>query len=107
MLIKDSKQLRKLTSSWYASNDFERIEQDIEMETEELAKIIGDDIIEKAQEISDKTNPTDDELKILKRIQLPIALMATYRFFQSNIVSHDQSTRKVKIDKENESLPWE
>src|SRR5690606_31656867 len=40
-------------------------------------------------------------------VQLPIALMAVYRFFQSNNVSHDQSTRKIKVDSENEKLPWE
>lgn len=107
MIIKDNKELRKLTGSWYASNDFDRVEQDIEMETEELAKIVGDDIIEKAQEIADKESFTYDEHKLLNRVQLPIALMATYRFYQSNIVSHDQSTRKIKIDKDNESMPWE
>ena len=107
MLIKDNKELRKLTGSWYASNDFERIEQDIDLETEELAKIIGDDIIEKAEEIANNPTPTEQEAKLLKRVQLPIALMAVYRFFQSNIVSHDQSTRKIKVDTENEKLAWE
>src|SRR5690606_36611400 len=107
MIIRDNKELRKLTGSWYASNDFHVIEQDIELETEELAKLIGYDLIEKAQEIADSTTPTAEETKFLKRVQLPVALMATYRFFQSNIVSHDQSTRKVKINKDNESLPWE
>ncbi len=107
MLIKDSEELRKLTSSWYASNDFDRIEQDIELETEELAKIVGDAIIEQAETIAEKEDPTDEELRLLKRIQLPIALMSTFRYYQSNIVSHDQSTRKIKIDDENEKLPWE
>lgn len=107
MIIRDSKELRKLTGSWYASNDFHIIEQDIELETEELAKIIGDDLIEKAQEIADSAAPTADETKFLKRVQLPVALMATYNFFQSNIVSHDQSTRKIKVDNENEKIPWE
>ena len=107
MLIKDSEELRKLTSSWYASNDFDRIEQDIELETEELAKIVGDAIIEQAETIADKESPSEEESRLLKRIQLPIALMSTFRYYQSNIVSHDQSTRKIKIDDENEKLPWE
>lgn len=107
MIIRDNKELRKLTGSWYASNDFDRIEQDIELETEELAKLIGDDLIEKAQAIADMENPTADDMKFLKRVQLPIALMATYQYFQSNIVSHDQSTRKIKVDNDNEKIPWE
>ncbi len=107
MLIKDSEELRKLTSSWYASNDFERIEQEIELETEELAKIVGGAIIEQAEAIAEKELPSEEELRFLKRIQLPIALMSTFRYYQSNIVSHDQSTRKIKIDDDNEKLPWE
>lgn len=107
MIIKDNDTLRALSGSWYASNDFGRIVQDIELETEELAKIIGDEIIEKAEVIANKEAPTEDEKKLLKRIQLPIALMAIYRYYQSNIVSHDQSTRKIKVDNDNEKLPWE
>lgn len=107
MIIKTSEELRKLTGSWYASNDFERVEQDIELETEELAKIVGDEIIEQAESIADNPAATAEDKMFLKRVQLPIALMSTYRFYQSNIVSHDQSTRKIKVDSENEKLPWE
>ncbi|MGJ1419987.1 DUF6712 family protein [Sphingobacterium spiritivorum] len=107
MIIKTNKQLSDLTGSWYESNNFDKIRQDIELETEDLAKIIGDDIIDNGIAILDKSDPSPAELKLLQRIQLPIALMATYRYYQSNIVSHDQSTRKIKIDSENEKLPWE
>lgn len=107
MIIKNNEELRRLTSSWYASNDFERIKQDIELETEELAKIVGDDVIDLAESIASKSDPTPDEQKLWGHVALPIALMAVYRFGQSNLVSHDQSTRLVKIDKENETMPWE
>lgn len=107
MLIKDSKELRSLTSSWYASNDFDRVAEEIELETEELAKIVGDAIIEKAETIAGNAASTDEEKKLLKRVQLPIAMMAVYRFFQSNTVSHDQSTRKLKVDAENEKIPFQ
>lgn len=107
MIIKDNKHLRELTSSWYASNDFERIKQDLELETEELAKIIGDDIIELANTIANKSATTEDEKKLHNRVALPIALMAVFRFSQSNIVAHDQSSRIVKVNAENEKMPWE
>ncbi|WP_433895199.1 DUF6712 family protein [Sphingobacterium mizutaii] len=107
MIIKDNETLRKLTTSWYASNDFDRIEQHIELETEELAKIVGDEIIDQAQLIADSVSPSESDLKLLKKVQLPIGLLATFRYFQLNIVSHDQSTRKIKIDDQNEKLPWE
>lgn len=106
MIIKNNDELRALTSSWYASNDFERIKQDIELETEDLAKIVGDDIIELAQNIADKESPTDDEKKFLNRVALPIALMAVFRYGQSNIVAHDQK-RIIKLDEKNEKMPWE
>lgn len=107
MIIKDNKTLRNLTTSWYESNDFERIQQHIEQETEELAKIIGNDVIDQAQLIADNSSPGDNDKKLLQKVQLPIALMAVFRYFQLNIVSHDQSTRKIKVDAENEKLPWE
>lgn len=106
MIIKNNDQLRALTSSWYASNDFDRIKQDIELETEDLAKIVGDEIIEMAQIIADKEAPTDEEKMLLNRVSLPIALMAVFRYGQSNVVAHDQK-RIIKLDAENEKLPWE
>lgn len=106
MIINNNTELRELTSSWYASNEFERIKQDIELETEDLAKIVGDEIIESAQNVADKDAPTDEEKELWNRVALPIALMAVFRYGQSNIVAHDQK-RIVKLDSENEKLPWE
>lgn len=107
MLIQNTEELRYLTGSWYANNDFDRVKEDIEDETEELAQIVGDDIIDLAKAIQLKTDPSADEIELLKLIKRPIAIMATLRFYQTNLVSHDQSTRKIKVDKENESVPWE
>lgn len=108
MIIRNNNELRELTGSWYASNDFDRIKMDIELETEELAKIVGDEVIDLVSTIATKgVSASADESKLLRHVQLPIAIMATYRFYQSNIVSHDQSSRKIKVDKDNETLPWE
>jgi len=106
MLITNSVQLRSLTSSWYESNEFDLVIQDVELETEDLAKIVGDEIIEKAQEILDKQSIDKKELKFLKLVQLPIALMVVYRYYQSNTVSHDTS-RKLKINDDNEKIPFQ
>lgn len=107
MLIQNTVELRNLTGSWYASNDFDRVKEDIEDETEELAQIVGDAVIDLAKEIQSKPDPTPEEAELLKLIKRPIAIMATLRFYQTNLVSHDQSTRKIKVDKDNESVPWE
>lgn len=107
MIIKDNSTLKKLTTSWYESNDFDRIQQHIELETDELSKIVGDDVINQAKAIADNLSPIESDKNLLQKVQLPIALMAVYRYFQLNIVSHDQSARKIKVDSDNEKLPWE
>lgn len=107
MLIQNTEELRNLTGSWYASNDFDRVKEDIEDETDELAHIVGDAIIDLAKVIQEKENPTSKEIDLLKLVKRPIAIMATLRFYQTNLVSHDESTRKIKVDKDNESVPWE
>ena len=45
--------------------------------------------------------------KLVQHIQLPVAFMATLWHYQGNDISHEDTGRKVKIDKENESLAWE
>ena len=41
MLIYDTKTLRQLTGNYFANNDFDKVSGDIDLATEELAKIVG------------------------------------------------------------------
>lgn len=107
MIINTSEELRKLTGSWYESNHFSKIETDVILETEELAKVVGDELIEYAESLATKTPRTAEETELLERVQLPIALMAVFRYAQSNLVSHEGNGRTVKIDSDNEKMPWE
>ena len=46
-------------------------------------------------------------MELIRRFQLPIALNAYLSWSRNQDVSHEEDGRKVKIDKESESLPWQ
>lgn len=110
---KGNEELRRLTGNYYANNDFTKIEQDIVLAEEELIKIIGRDVFKRAEDHykNPDPDPTPEEKELedglLERIQLPIAIYATFSMYRKNDVSHEGSGRKVKIDPENEKLPWQ
>lgn len=119
MLITSSTELRELTGSYYANNDFTKIKTDVQLQTEAIIRLVGQDVYNRAltQYVPStdgvspgtfKTGSTDDvDKELIQHLQLPIALKAAFQYFQSNLVSHDDTSRKVKIDKENESMAWE
>lgn len=111
-----SEELRKLTGNYYANNDFAKVEQDVIMSEEELIKIIGHGVYEKAETHYKRTDEQKGEMgqsekqladDLLIRIQLPVAIYATFQMYRKNDVSHEGTGRKVKIDPENEKLPWQ
>ncbi|WP_353547922.1 DUF6712 family protein [Rhinopithecimicrobium faecis] len=107
--------MMELTGSWYESNVFSRVVNDIEFETDDLSNIIGDALIEKAQSIYTRLHAENNleeavtqlEKVLLRKVQLPIAIMASYHYYQSNIVAHETTSRVVKVNAENEKLAWE
>src|SRR5690606_1899346 len=50
--------------------------------------------------------PTPDQPDLVKHVQLPIAIMAGFRYMQSNMVSHSDNGRKVKINSDAERMAW-
>lgn len=112
---KGNEELRTLTGAYYKSNDFDKISMKVELSSEDLINLIGDAVFAKAelhyQSVNYQVESPTAELafldKLVQHIQLPIAFQATLWHYQGNDVSHEDSGRKVKIDKENESLAWE
>jgi hypothetical protein len=98
-----SAEMRKLTGNFYANANFDKVSNDIELATDELAKIVGAAVIAKAQE--DYTAGTENALIDLVRI--PIAYLAALNMYRKNDLSHEDSGRKVKISETSEKLPWE
>ena len=101
MLIDSSEQLRQLTGNYYANNDFSKIQGDIEQATEELAALVGEGVIAKAEQAEDI-----DPLRL--KVQRPIAILATLRLYQKNDLSHEDDGRKFKVSTDGtDKLPWE
>lgn len=101
MLIESSEQIRALTGNYYANNDFTKIQGDIEQATDELAELVGQAVIDKADKAEE-----GDRLRLL--VQRPIALLATLRLYQKNDLSHEDDGRKFKVSTDGgEKLPWE
>lgn len=95
MIITTAEQLRSLTGSYYANNDFTKIENTVKAVEQELCTTLG------MQTLANLQNDA------LLAAQQAVAFMATMRFYRLNDISHENAGRKVKIDKENEARPFE
>lgn len=105
MLINSTQELRELTGNYYANNDYSKIAGDIELATEELAGIVGEGVIRLAEEQLENAGNNET---LLRKVQRPIALLATLRMYQKNDLSHEDDGRKFKVSTDNgEKLPWE
>lgn len=95
MIITTAEQLRNLTGSYYANNDFSKIENMVKGVEQDLCRTLG--------------LPNFDNLQSDAQLaaQQAVAYMATMRFYRLNDISHENAGRKVKIDKENEARPFE
>ena len=101
LLIESSEQLRALTGSYYANNDFQKVQGDIEQATDELGRLIGYALIAKAEQAEE-----GDRLRLL--LQRPIAILACLRLYQKNDLSHEDDGRKFKVSTDGgDKLPWE
>lgn len=100
LLINSSEELRQLTGNYYANNDFSKVVGDIEQATEELSELVGEKVMEKAA--------GGDDAELLKKVQRPIAILATLRLYRKNDLSHEDDGRKFKVSTDGtDKLPWE
>jgi len=110
----------KAVIGWvYKSNDFANIEMDIELAQEELIKIIGQNVFDIADNyyndidgsgsgsVSGSEPTVELKIKLLQHIRLPNAILAYLAYADNADLSHEDAGRKVKINKDSESLPWE
>lgn len=114
-----AQELKELTGSYYANNAFDKIKTELLLETEKVIDLIGEAIYTRAEthyysnryQSRDQGNPQTDLEKLnddlVQHIQLPIALSASIKFYQSNLVSHEDAGRKVKLDETKEKMAWE
>lgn len=103
-----AKELRELTSNYFANNNFSKIEGEIELATDELAQLVGQSVIDLATLSYEKPQDEKAIVDLVRKVQRPIALIATLRMYQKNDLSHEDDGRKFKVATDNsEKLPWE
>lgn len=103
-------ELQELLGVFYRTNRYSVIATEIELAEREVRRMVGDDLYTRAT----KRYRADDfcsgdpdiDTQIVHAIRLPIAALAVYRFYQQNTVGHEDEGRKVKLDRNNESIPW-
>ena len=100
--------MRELTANYYANNDFTKVIGEIELATEELAQLVGSKVIELAESYYLNPEKEGTDTGIVRKVQRPIALLATLRLYQKNDLSHEDDGRKFKVATDgSEKLPWE
>ena len=102
-ILKDgSEEIMRLTGQWASSSLFSLIETEIRFATEEIAKLVGDDIMSAAE----NEYQTGGSSGLADAIRLPIACLAIMRQSSLSSISHGKDGRKVIID-DNERSPFE
>lgn len=104
---KGCQELRELTGNYYASNEFNKMLGFIHLATDELSDLIGSDVYKEADKLYQDGATEEKNKEFIRKVQQPIAIMATLRMYQRNDLSHEDDGRKFKIDPENEKLPWQ
>ena len=104
-----AQELKEITGSYYANNDFKKISSEITDKTEKIINLIGAGVYALAESYYYTTPAVEDATlkQLTKLIQLAVGYSATVDFFRMNVVSHEDSGRKIKLNKANESMPWE
>lgn len=99
--------MRELTGNYYANNDFGKVAGEIDIATEELSLLVGPDVVELADKYYNE-GEADADKELVRKVQRPIALLATLRMYQKNDLSHEDDGRKFKAATDgSEKLPWE
>lgn len=97
-----SKELEELTGQWYASSPFRLIETEIRFAADEVARLVGSDVVKEAADAYNE----DEKPELVVAVRLPVACLALMRYAKLSGVSHESTGRKVKID-DNERSPYE
>lgn len=107
-------ELRKLTGSYYATNDFTKIENFVKMAEEEMIELTGQALYDQLDSIYNPSGSGSaggglegNDQELLDVYRTPIAYKAAFNFYKANLVTHQDTGRKVKLDNNNEKMPWE
>lgn len=107
LLFHNIEELRKHISFLYATAEFESLKSDLLLATEDLISVVGEEIYLRTLQAYESEFPGKRDEEMISLFQYPIAMLGYLSYVQNADVSHEDSGRKVKIDKDSESMPWE
>ena len=107
MLFENIEEFRACVPWLYATAKLDSFVLDIELATEDLIDVLGEEIYERVLKAYTGEDEQELNVELIRRFQLPIALTAYLSWSRNQDVSHEEDGRKVKIDKESECLPWQ
>lgn len=106
-----AQEIQALVGVYFQSNDFGVIESEIKSAALTVRKLIGFEIFDRAERHYRSheydTQESSDDAQLVKFVQAAVAQLAMVRFYQQNILSHEDGGRKVKIHEESEKMPWQ
>lgn len=106
-----SAELQKLVGTYFRSNDFSVIESEIKSAGLTIRNLIGPQIFDRAESYYNSplsnTQTDSKDIQLVKLVQAPVAQLAMVRFYQQNILSHEDGGRKVIINEGSEKMPWQ
>ncbi|MCR5352369.1 MAG: hypothetical protein K6E35_07775 [Bacteroidales bacterium] len=97
-----SAELQQLTGYFPASNDYSVIASEIDYAMRTVRGLIGDTVMSAAESAYD----SGTNLAFVRAVQLPVATLAVAYYTRNNLVTHDDSGSKVRVD-DHEKMPWE
>ncbi len=98
-----SEELQQITGIFAASNNFSTVEMEIEDATRAVRLLVGQAVITAAE---GHYLASGGQSGLAAAVRTPIAILAVARYTRGNLVSHEDSGSKVKLDS-NEQMPWE
>ncbi len=107
LLFSSIDEIRQYAPFVYANTEFEELRHDIILGAEELCNIIGSEIYNRAIDNVDNSQTDDIDKWLISYIRYPLALLTYISFASNSDISHEGDGRRVKIDKERESMPWQ
>src|SRR5690606_36963206 len=94
-----ARELQEATGSYYSNNDFARIRTDVELAQDEIVRLVSGDLMARALAHYNSMEyglpkPSAEQKKndtLVALLQVPIAYKATFRYYQTNLVGHEDS----------------
>ena len=111
---KGAEELKAHIGFYYKKNNFDNIKVDVILAEESITELVGQPVYDLVNDFynspssgSGSGGGTEILSELLEHMQLPIALLAYSTYSLNADISHEDNGRKLKINKEHESIPWQ